>query len=453
VVALHDVSLSLERGEIVALLGANGSGKSTLVKILGGGVKKDSGDVYSDGERIRINGARDARRHKISVAYQELSLIPRMTVAENIMLGHYITDRIGRTDMRRNRDYVASIFGELGVECDLDEYPQNLAPSAQSLVEIAKALSWAPDILLLDEVTATLHHDEAEKLFAHMRRLAERGLSIMMVTHRLGEIYEVASRAVILRNSRVAADISLQGCDMGTVVYHMTGKMPEPHKRETGDHSAADAVLKITGLRVGDSVKGAGVTVNRGEIIGVGGLEGQGQSEFLRAVYGAAHYQEGDIELNGRRVRIHDASDAVRHGIGFVSGDRNRESVFTALSICLNIYSARMATGSMFAPVSRGRIMSEAQKIVDEYGIRIGRITDPIGSLSGGNQQKAAFGRWILVSPGILLLDDPTKGVDVMARQELHNFLKRAADDGMAVIMVSSDNDELLDLSDRIYVF
>jgi ABC-type sugar transport system ATPase subunit len=454
VTALRDVSLALEKGEIIALLGANGSGKSTLVKILGGSVAPDSGEIFIDESPIRIRDTRDSRQHKISVAYQELSLIPRMTVLENIMLGHYLKNRLGRIDIDKNKEFVTSLFEELGIGCELDNYIDELAPSTQSLVEIIKAVSWKPDILLLDEVTATLHHDEAEKLFVYMRRLADRGTSIMMVTHRLGEIYRVASRAVILRNGQLAADIRLDDCDMQTVIYHMTGAIPETHKRQEGDLSAStEAVLKISGLCVGDRVKDASISVNRGEIIGFGGLEGQGQSEFLRAIYGVVPHQSGEVELKGTRVSIRDASNAVSRGIGFVSGDRNRESVFPILSICQNIYSAKLTIGNMFGFISHGGIKASGQKIADDYDIRIGQITDPISSLSGGNQQKAVFGRWILVTPDILLLDDPTKGVDVMARRELHNFLRHAADEGMTVIMVSSDNDELLELTGRIYVF
>ncbi|MDR1580400.1 MAG: sugar ABC transporter ATP-binding protein [Synergistaceae bacterium] len=453
VAALRGVSLSLAVGEITALLGANGSGKSTLVKILGGSVKEDSGEIYIGGKRVHINGSGSARANRISAAYQELSLIPRMTVIENIMLGHYVKNKFGRIDIQKNRECAASIFAELGVECDLDAYPQDLAPSARSIVEIVKAVSWNPGVLLLDEVTAALHHDEAERLFAFMRTLAGRGVSIVMVTHRLGEIYQVAGRAVILRNGEVAADTPLESCDIETVVYHMTGKIPETHKREAGGAARDDAVLEIKGMAVGDAVKDVSMTVNRGEIIGVGGLEGQGQSQFIRAVYGVERQTAGEMKIKGSPVRIHDASDAVRRGIGFVSGDRNRESIFPIMSIRENLYSAKMSYGGMFGFISEGRMRSSAQKIVDDYGIKIGRVTDPISSLSGGNQQKVVFGRWILVTPDILLLDDPTKGVDVAARRELHNFLKDAADKGMTVIISSSDNDELLEISERIYVF
>ena len=453
VVALRDVSLAISSGEIVALLGANGSGKSTLVKILGGTVKEDEGVICIDEKPVKVKSSADSRRLKISVAYQELSLIPRMTVLENVILGHPIKNKLGRIDEKKNRAFVSSLFADLGVACDLDAYAQDLPPAVLSLVEIIKAVSWKPDILLLDEVTATLHREEVEKLFAYLRKLSKNGVSIMMVTHRLGEIYQIASRAVILRNGESVADVSLSDCEMDAVVYHMTGKMPEAHQREVLDHTGKDVVLQVKDLCIEGKVFGADMTVSRGEIIGIGGLEGQGQSDFLRAIYGIVPYSGGEVILRGGKGRIKDAADAVRRGVGFVSGDRNRESVFPIRPIGENIFSAKTSMGNMMSPLSRGVINKSTMRIVEEYGIKINRITDTINSLSGGNQQKVVFGRWIFVSPDILLLDDPTKGVDVAARRELHNFLKRAADEGMTVIMVSSDNDELLEISDRIYIF
>ena len=454
VTALKDVSLTIKPGEITALLGANGSGKSTLVKILGGSVKEDSGEIRLRGEPVRIRNTADAHRLNIAVAYQELSLLAQMTVTENIMLGHYIRDAFGRIDKAKNRTFAVSLFDELGVTVDPDAYPRDLPPSALSLVEIVKAVSRKPDILLLDEVTATLHHDEVEKLFAYLKKLAETNAAVVMVTHRLEEIFRVASRAVILRSGENAADVALDQCKMETVVYHMTGTMPEAHLRRAGDQAMAGAALTVRGLTIEGKVHGTDMAVNKGEIIGIGGLEGQGQSEFLRALYGIVSHSGGEIlSGDGKPVRFNDAADAVKHGVGFVSGDRNRESVFPVRPIGENIYSARMSFGSLFGLISKKVVNRAAMEIVNEYDIKIGRVTDPVSSLSGGNQQKVVFGRWIYIRPDILLLDDPTKGVDVSARRELHNYLKRAADDGMTVIMVSSDNAELLDLSDRIYVF
>ncbi|MCL1855015.1 MAG: sugar ABC transporter ATP-binding protein [Clostridia bacterium] len=453
VVALRNVSLTIPGGEIVALLGANGSGKSTLVKVLGGTVKEDRGEIYIDEKQVRIKSSADSRRLKISVAYQELSLIPRMTVLENIILGHPVKNALGRIDEKKNREFASSLFVDLGVKCGLDPYVRDLPPAVLSLVEIIKAVSWKPDVLLLDEVTATLHRDEVVKLFAYLRRLSQNGVSVLMVTHRLGEIYQIASRAVILRNGESVADVNLSDCEMDTVVYHMTGKMPEAHLRKAADYTGKDVVLQVKKLCIEGKVCGADMTVSRGEIIGIGGLEGQGQSDFLRAIYGIVPHCGGEVLLRGEKGRVKDAADAVRRGIGFVSGDRNRESVFPIRPIGENIYSAKTSMGSMMSLLSRSAINKSTMRIIEEYGIKIGRISDAVHSLSGGNQQKVVFGRWIFVRPDILLLDDPTKGVDVAARRELHNFLKRAADEGMTVVMVSSDNDELLEISDRIYIF
>lgn len=455
VIALKNANFQLDKGEIVALLGANGSGKSTLIKILGGAVRHDSGTIVLDGKEVKISGSNISRKLKIAVAYQELSLLPQMTVYENIMLGHFIKGKLGRIDEKANKAYVQSLLDQYKVTCALDDYPVALPPSTLSMLEIVKAVSWKPDILLLDEVTATLHHNEVELLFKNLKALAKTGVAIAFVTHRLGEIYEIASRAVILRNGESVADVNLKDAEMDTVVYHMTGKMPEKahHSVRDAEHHASEAILHVENLNITGFVNNVSMSVKKGEVIGLGGLEGQGQSQFLRALYGILPYNSGTITINGKKIKYKDAANAVRDGIGFISGDRTRESVFDQRSIGENIFSAKLAKKGDLYPVSKKKVNRETQKIVDDYDIKIGNINDPISSLSGGNQQKVVFGRWIFITPEILLLDDPTKGVDVTARYELHDFLRKAADSGMTVIMMSSDNDELLDVTDRIYVF
>ncbi len=453
--ALNDASFHIDKGEIVALLGANGSGKSTLIKILGGVVRHDSGVISIDGKEVRISGSEVSRKLKIAVAYQELSLLPLMTVYENVMLGHFIRGKYGRIDEKANKDYVKSLFEKYNIKCDIDAYPADFPPSTLSMIEIVKAVSWKPDILLLDEVTATLHHTEVELLFKNLKELAASGTSIVFVTHRMGEIYRLASRAAILRNGESVADVDLNETMIDKVVFHMTGKMPEPVQNGAmcAVNGSSGSALYVEGLCLDGYVNDVSMCVNKGEIIGLGGLEGQGQSQFLRALYGVIPYSSGQISIGGRKVRYTNPADAVRDGIGFISGDRNRESVFGQRSIGENIYGARLAQKSNFSLISKSRVNKSTQKIVDDYEIKIGDINNPITSLSGGNQQKAVFGRWIYISPKILLLDDPTKGVDVMTRREMHRFLRSAASSGTTVILVSSDNDELLEVTDRIHVF
>lgn len=455
VVALKDASFNINKGEIVALLGANGSGKSTLIKILGGSVRHDSGTIILNENKIRIKGSDVSRKLKIAVAYQELSLLPRMTVYENIMLGHFIKGKLGRINEKENKKYVKSLLSKFKINCELDDYPIDLPPSTLSMIEIVKAVSWQPDLLLLDEVTATLHHNEVELLFENLKELAGTGVAIVVVTHRLDEIYSIASRAIILRNGESVADLKLEKTQLDTVVYHMTGKMPESahHEHDSREDKVSDAILYVQDLSISGYVKNVSMSVKKGELIGLGGLEGQGQSQFLRALYGVITISNGSIMIKSKKAKYGNSADAVRDGIGFISGDRNRESVFEQRSIGENIFSAMLAKKSNLNYISKSKINKTTQKIVADYDIKIGNINDPISSLSGGNQQKVVFGRWIFITPEILLLDDPTKGVDVTSRAELHNFLRKATNEGMTVIMVSSENDELLDICDRIYVF
>lgn len=453
--ALNNSSFQIDEGEIVALLGANGSGKSTMLKIIGGSVHHDSGTISLNGKLVEIGGCDVARKYKIAVAYQELSLLPLMSVYENVMLGHYIRNKFGKIDEKANKDYVRTLFEKYQVTCSLDDYPAYLSPSTLSMIEIVKAVSWKPDYLFLDEVTATLHHTEVELLFQNLNDLAQAGMSIVIVTHRLSEIYRIASRAVILRNGESVADVVLKQTEVEKVVFYMTGKMPDPiiHCAQVTQHETDDTVLFTENLCISGFVDNVTISVKKGELIGLGGLEGQGQSHFLRALYGAILSSSGKVIINGKTVKYSNPADAVRDGIGFISGDRNRESVFSQRSIGENIYSAKLAKKSNLKIVTKSIINRTAQKIVNDYEIKIGNINYPISSLSGGNQQKVVFGRWILIAPKILLLDDPTKGVDVMTRNEMHKFLRGAANSGMTVILVSSDNDELLDVADRIYVF
>lgn len=453
--ALNGASFKVEKGEIVALLGANGSGKSTLIKILGGAVHSDSGTIHIDGKEVKMRGSDASRRLRIAVAYQELSLLPLMTVYENVMLGHFIKNKLGSVDEKANKAYVESLFRKFNITCDLNEYPSNLPPSVLSMIEIVKAISWKPDILLLDEVTATLHYTEVELLFENLRELAEAGTSIVIVTHRLGEIYQVASRAVVLRNGSSVADVNLAETSIDTIVYNMTGKLPESthHGIRSVECESSDTSVSVENLSIPGYVHNASLCIKKKEIVGLGGLEGQGQSQFLRALFGVIPYTADKVIINGQQAKYNDAADAVRDGIGFISGDRTRESVFGQRSIGENIYSARLAKRSDFSFISRRKVNQATAKIVDDYAIKIGNIDSPITTLSGGNQQKVVFGRWSFVEPTLLLLDDPTKGVDVATRREMHNFLQNAAERGMTVIMVSSDNNELIDVCDRIYVF
>lgn len=454
VIALKGASLQVKPGEIRALLGSNGSGKSTLVKVLGGLVKPNTGEIFLDGKTTKINSSYDSRVSGIAVAYQDLSLIPKMSVMDNIMLGHEPSGFCGMTDRKKVREYALDLLDRLKIKCGYEDMVGGLALSTQSMIEVAKALSWNPRILLLDEVTASLHHNEVETLFELLNELKKDNMATVIVTHRMNEIYKVCDTATILRGGETVADVLLKDADLEEVVFHMTGKRPE--KIKNNEHAAEDnseTILRIKDVHVPPNVNGISMDVKKGEIIGIGGLQGQGQSEFIRAVLGAQAYSKGSIEFRGRNVRYNTAAAAMKDGMGFISGDRTKEAVFPIRSIAENIYAAESTHGLFFSWLSPRVVKKKAGEIVEEFKIKVGSLVNPANSLSGGNQQKMVVGRWMNVKPELLLLDDPTKGVDISSRREIHQILSDAASKGMTIIMVSSDNEELLDISDRIYVF
>jgi ABC-type sugar transport system ATPase subunit len=457
VVALKDASLSVKSGEIMALLGANGSGKSTLVKTLSGLVNPDGGTVLYDGKPVHIRSASDSGKLSISTAYQDLSLVPAMSVVDNIVLGIEPRGKFGLIDRKKAGDYALSCLKRLKISCDPEILVQSLMPSTQSMVEIAKAIASKPRVLILDESTASLHSDEVDTLFAVLAELKNEGIAVIMVTHRMGEIYRICDRCTILRGGETVASGPVGEMDIDTVVYYMTGKKPDTSvvSRAAAAFHAADErpVLETRGLSLSRKLKNVDFQAYAGEIIGIGGLDGQGQQDFLRIVLGDQKHDCGGIIYQGKKTKFHQPADAITGGMGFISGDRNKESIFPVRTVAENIYAGAAARGILFSYIRPAAVNRFAQKAVDDYGIIAGSLRHPASSLSGGNQQKLVIGRWIALAPDLLLLDDPTKGVDIATRQEIHRILKECAAAGMCVLYGSSDNEELLKISDRIYVF
>ena len=456
VTALKEASLEVGQGEIMALLGANGSGKSTLIKVLSGLVRPDKGTVSMAGEGVRIHSAIDSRALGIATAYQDLSLIPAMSVIDNIVMGLEPTKFMGLIDQVKTKEIALKFMKELKIECDPNTLVQSLMPSTQSMVEIAKALASNPKLLILDEATASLHSDEVDTLFELLKRLKKEGLSVITVTHRMGEIYRICDRCTILRSGEMVATGKVKDMELDEVVYHMTGKYPEAAESNSitkVNKEDEEEVIHVKALSVFPKVNKASVVGYKGEIIGIGGLDGQGQSEFLRAILADIPLDSGTITYKGRAVNYKQPADAIKDEMGFISGDRARESVFPIRSVAENIYVGASAKGRLFSVITPQNIKKFAKNAIDTYGIVAGSPEHQAASLSGGNQQKLVVGRWLALSPSLLLLDDPTKGVDIKARQEIHKILKECVNNGMCVIYISSDNEELLEISDRIYVF
>lgn len=455
--ALSHASLSVKSGEIMALLGSNGSGKSTMVKILSGLVNPSGGTIEIEGKPVQIRSGADVRRLGVAMAYQDLSLIPAMSVVDNITLGMEPAGRFGRIDKKAAREKAEKYLRLLRVDIDPAALVQDLMPSTQSMVEIAKAMATEPKLLILDEATASLHSDEVDVLFEVLKDLKQQGMSVIIVTHRMSEIFRICDRCTILKGGETVAGGEIKDMNLDDIVFHMTGKRPDHSvTEETGQshsYKEEDLLLDVKGICIPGKLDRVDFQTYRGEIVGIGGLDGQGQAEFIRAVLADVKYTEGQIRFKGREVHYRSTADAVADDMGFISGDRARESIFPIRSVAENLFAAKATKGGLFAPLSSKTIQEFAAKAMEDYGIVAGSISHPASSLSGGNQQKLVVGRWIALSPDLLLLDDPTKGVDIHSRHEIHEILRRCIKDGMSIIYVSSDNEELLEISDRIYVF
>ncbi|MGI5976644.1 MAG: sugar ABC transporter ATP-binding protein [Candidatus Limivicinus sp.] len=453
--ALNGVHFKVEPGEIRALLGSNGSGKSTAIKVLAGLVNPNSGEVLIDGKPVEIRDGYDARKLGIATAFQDLSLIPTMSVRDNILLGNEPVNKFGLTDKKASDALIDDLLKRFHIECDPDAYVQTLMPSVQTMLEVAKAVSLKPRILLLDEVTASLHYDEIEVLFSIMRELKEQGVAMVYVTHRMNEVFQICDTATIMRSGETVTEGKISDFTLDDIVYYMTGKRPDKGQGRVEHHSeeSGDALLKINDLSVFPKVRDLNFHANKGEIVGIGGLQGQGQSEFIRAILGAEPIQKGTVEYDGKQVSFKSPHDAVNSGIGFISGERNREAMFPIRSIEENLLAGKVAKGKLFSYMSPKSNHKFANDAVEKYNIKIGELYHPASSLSGGNQQKLVVARWIAMQPKLLLLDDPTKGVDINSRMEIHKILRQCADEGMTVIISSSESEELLSISDRIYVF
>jgi ABC-type sugar transport system ATPase subunit len=458
VAALKEASLTVRDGEIMALLGANGSGKSTLIKVLAGLVNPDHGEVLYDGKPVHIRSAADSLHLSIATAFQDLSVVPAMSVIDNIVLGMEPRGRFGTVNRAKAREFALEYMEKFHIQCSPDALIQSLMPSTQSLIEIAKAVASKPKLLILDEATASLHSDEVDVLFAILRELKNEGISIIMVTHRMNEIYRICDSCTILRGGETVASGAVKDMELDTVVYHMTGRKPDmsgqgAHADRHVHGEGENALLRIKGLTLTGKLNGIDFDAWPGEIVGIGGLDGQGQREFLRSILGDVKYEGGDIFYAGSRAKFHEPADGVIRGMGFISGDRNKESVFPIRPVAENIFAGEVTRKNGFFPLGPGTIREFASAAVKKYNILAGGLGLPASSLSGGNQQKLVVGRWMALTPNLLLLDDPTKGVDISTRQEIHRMLKQCTAEGMCVLYSSSDNEELLEISDRIYVF
>ncbi len=449
---LHAVDLVVRLGEVHGLVGANGAGKSTLMKILNGVYRADAGRIIIEGREAVYADPLGARAHGIAMVFQEFSLIPTMTVAQNLFLTREPRTARFLVDDAEAEERTRAIFAELGEEIAPGTLVEQLPVGRRQLVEIAKALASDARILILDEPTASLSRNEIEILFALVRRLRDRGIAVIFISHHLQELAELCDRVTVLRDGIVALVDRLDQVTLGDIIAAMVGTPMGAEAERGAPEPLGEPVLEVTGLNWKGRLHDVTFTLHRGEILGVAGLLGSGRTELLTTLYGIRQADAGDVRLHGQHVAFGDPNAAIRAGLSLVPEDRRREGILPDESIRMNVLLpiwARLTRGP-FIDDGRGRAI--VADLVDRLQVRMTSIEQTVRRLSGGNQQKVVVAKSLSSAPSILLLDDPTPGIDVQSKRDLAAAIRRIAAEGSAVLLVSSEFEELAALCDRVLV-
>lgn len=453
--ALRGVSLQLKAGEVHGLVGANGAGKSTLIRILAGLTQPDSGTILLDGQPVTITTPHRATELGMNFIHQELAFVPGMTVIENIMLGLPKRTRLGLIDWRGIARDVAPVAERVGITVPLLADAKGLSTAEHWLVCICRALIRNARLIVMDEPTASLSAHESEKLFAIIEGLSRSRVAVLYVSHRLDEVLRLCSCVTAFRDGRSIARIEKAGLTRSALVTAITGAHVEPVTKPATAVVHGQVALKVAGLARQPKVHGVTFDLHRGEVLGIGGLVGAGRSELTRLIFGADKPDAGSMVLDGAPFAPRRPAQAVEAGLGLVPEDRRTDGLLLAKSVSFNLLIANLARivhASALPLIDDRHRRSLSQDIVRQLAIKAGSIETPVGRLSGGNQQKVLIGRWLLRAPKVLILDEPTRGVDIGARVEIHRLIRDLAAKGMAVLVVSSDPDELPDLCDRVLV-
>jgi len=448
--ALDAVSVEIGRGEIHALLGENGAGKSTLAKIVAGVYRSDDGSVALDGQTLGEIDERDAGRLGVAIVHQEGSLVGQLSVAENVFAGHAPTVWPGRIDRARINSRTADLIARLGVRIDPRRKVADLAPAEAQVVEIAKALSRDLRVLILDEPTAALTLSESERLFDIVRGLAADGVSVIYVSHRLAEIFALCHRVTVLKDGQLVGTRAVAETTTDQLIRMMVGR--DVHIDRARAANPGKLVLEAASVAAAPLVRDMSLTVRAGEIVCLAGLIGAGRTEFCEAVFGARSRSAGTIVLDGRPLTAREPVEGMRAGIGMVPEDRKQAGLFLDMSVQDNI-AVTVASSLTNGPLaSEAKAEALARQFIGEMKIATPSPKQVVGNLSGGNQQKVMIAKWLAMKPKLLIVDEPTRGVDVGARAEIYRLLRSLAADGVALLVVSSDLPEVLALADRVVV-
>lgn len=452
VLALKDVSFQLHAGEVHALLGENGAGKSTLIKILGGIYSSDAGEIVIDGNIATINSVQDAQKYGISVIHQELVLVPHMTVAENIYLGREPLLRKSRfVDFREMNEAAKQILDSFELDIKPENEVSDLTIAQQQMVEIIKALSFNAKILVMDEPTSSLSEKDVDFLFENIQKLKKANVGIIYISHRMSELKQIADKITVIRDGEYIGTRDSTTTTNDELIAMMVGRQLTNYYTRTFGNPA-EKVLEVKNLSAGKLLKDVSFHLNSGEILGFAGLVGAGRSEVMRCIFGVDPIDSGEIFVNGEKVSINNPQEATRMGIALVPESRKKEALFPDQSVMFNITIKSLDDFIRGVRVNHGKEESISTEFVDKMAIKTPTLDQIVANLSGGNQQKVVIGRWLATSPKILIMDEPTRGVDVGAKAEIYAIMNELVKEGVAIIMISSELLEVINMSDRVVV-
>lgn len=442
--ALTGVSISFEEGEVHAVVGENGAGKSTLMKILGGVQKPTAGTVLVDGKPVALGGVRDAQKHGIVMIHQELNLVDELTISENVFLGHELT-KAGLLDRAKMSELTEGFLQQVHATYSPQQKVGELSIAGKQLVEIAKALALNASVLIMDEPTAVLSEPEAESLFELIGKLRAKGTTVLYISHRLPEVCAICDRVTVLRDGAFVATVQAKAATPSELAGLMVGRPLSEFFPPKSSSPEAAPILEL------DNIGGATLTVRPGEILGLAGLVGAGRTELAEAVIGIRPIGEGSIKIDGKPCRIRSPKEAMKHGIAYVSEDRKHLGLHLSLNVIENVTMANLRSyGEVVINQKSERESAETWK--SDLDIRAGSLTEETVYLSGGNQQKISIAKWLEIKPRIIILDEPTRGVDVGAKREMYNLIQKLASEGMACIVISSELPEIIGLCHRTVV-
>ena len=448
--ALQNVDLQLKAGEVHALLGENGAGKSTLIKVLGGIYHAEEGEIIIDGQKVNIDGVVAARHAGISIVHQELVLVPYMTVAENIFLGREPGTKM-KVDRRKMVEEAQKLLDTYEMHIDANMLVEHLTIAQQQMVEIVKAISFNSKILVLDEPTSSISDKEVGFLFNTMRNLTKAGVGIIYISHKMSELAEICDRVTVMRDGQTVGTKVVKETTTDDLIALMVGR--ELTNYYTRDYlEPGEVILKCEHISDGKMAKDASFELHKGEIIGFAGLVGAGRSETMKAIFGLAPHATGDVYVKGQKVKIKSPIDALKYGIALVPENRKEEGLYKVQSVRFNSTIEVLGSFIRHLHVDGKKEEEITQKYIDMMKTKTPSQDQIIGNLSGGNQQKVIIGRWLATNPEVLILDEPTRGVDVGAKAEIYAIMNELVKQGMSIIMISSELPEIINMSDRIYV-